>query len=197
MQNLGTKKRSWYQKGDLGQLDTSKKTSRYQKKTHPVILKPVGRIFEISDSNPIQRKCGKCGRLSHPRTLIFFSLLFWISLLFSFPRNSLLFCAFFPSFPRILGVRQRQKILAFMMVFLAVFQKSKEKKIRGKQGSEETPQNENAENAENADTKRGKCGKCGWLALMWLALGDPQCAFSLAIARAIWPERPRPTNKRV
>ena len=21
--------------------------------------------------------------------------------------------------------------------------------------------------------KRGKCGKCGWLALMWLALGDP------------------------
>ena len=33
----------------------------------PVILKPVGRIFEISDSNPIQRKCGKCGRPSHPR----------------------------------------------------------------------------------------------------------------------------------
>ena len=53
-----------------------------------------------------------------------------------------------------------------------------------KQGSEEIPQSqnaENAENAENADTKtrkmrtrkRGKCGKCGWLALMWLALGDP------------------------
>ena len=33
----------------------------------PVILKPVGRIFEISDSNPIQGKCGKCGRPSHPR----------------------------------------------------------------------------------------------------------------------------------
>ena len=39
--------------------------------------------------------------------LIFFSLPFWISLLFSFPRNSLLFGAFFRSFPRILGVRQR------------------------------------------------------------------------------------------
>ena len=33
----------------------------------PVILKPVGRIFEISDSNPIREKCGKCGRPSHPR----------------------------------------------------------------------------------------------------------------------------------
>ena len=33
----------------------------------PVILKPVGRIFEISDSNLIQGKCGKCGRPSHPR----------------------------------------------------------------------------------------------------------------------------------
>ena len=29
------KKRSRYQKGDLGHLDTTKKTSRYQKKTHP------------------------------------------------------------------------------------------------------------------------------------------------------------------
>ena len=28
----------------------------------PVIIKPVGRIFEISDSNPIRGKCGKCGR---------------------------------------------------------------------------------------------------------------------------------------
>ena len=27
----------------------------------PVTVKPVGRIFEISDLNPIQRKCGKCG----------------------------------------------------------------------------------------------------------------------------------------
>ena len=32
----------------------------------PVIIKPVGRIFEISDSNRIRGKCGKCG-LSHPR----------------------------------------------------------------------------------------------------------------------------------
>ena len=32
------KKRSRYQKGDLGHLDTTKKTSRYQKKTHPISL---------------------------------------------------------------------------------------------------------------------------------------------------------------
>ena len=64
-------------------------------------------------------------------------LVFWISLLFAFLRNSLLFCAFFPSFPRILGVRQGLKILVFLVVFLAVFQKSKEKKIRdGSDGSD-------------------------------------------------------------
>ena len=33
----------------------------------PVITKPVGRIFEISDSNPIRRKCGKCGRPLSPQ----------------------------------------------------------------------------------------------------------------------------------
>ena len=33
----------------------------------PVIIKPVGRIFEISDSNPIRRKCGKCGRSLSPQ----------------------------------------------------------------------------------------------------------------------------------
>ena len=27
----------------------------------PVTIKPVGRIFKISDANPIRRKCGKCG----------------------------------------------------------------------------------------------------------------------------------------
>ena len=33
-------------------------------------------------------------------TLIFFSLLFLISLLFAFPRNSFFFCTFLPSLPR-------------------------------------------------------------------------------------------------
>ena len=34
----------------------------------PVIIKPVSRIFEISDSNLIQGKHGKCGRsLSHQK----------------------------------------------------------------------------------------------------------------------------------
>ena len=31
-----------------------------------VIIKPVGRIFEISDSNPIWGKCRKCGRSLSP-----------------------------------------------------------------------------------------------------------------------------------
>ena len=33
----------------------------------PVILKPVGRIFEISDSKPIRRKRGKCGKSLSPQ----------------------------------------------------------------------------------------------------------------------------------
>ena len=42
-------------------------TPEHPSHLRPVILKPVGRIFEMSDSNPIQGKCGKCGRPSHPR----------------------------------------------------------------------------------------------------------------------------------
>ena len=33
----------------------------------PVILKPVGRIFENSDSKPIRGKCGKCGKSFSPQ----------------------------------------------------------------------------------------------------------------------------------
>ena len=33
----------------------------------PVTIKPVGRIFEISDSNPIRGKFGKCGRSLSPQ----------------------------------------------------------------------------------------------------------------------------------
>ena len=33
----------------------------------PVILKPVGRIFEISDLKPIRRKRGKCGKSLSPQ----------------------------------------------------------------------------------------------------------------------------------
>ena len=33
----------------------------------PVILKPVGWIFEISDLTPKRRKCGKCGRCLSPQ----------------------------------------------------------------------------------------------------------------------------------
>ena len=83
----------------------------------PVILKPVGRIFEISDSKPIQGKCGKCGRPSHPR--------------------------------KTKGLRR--------------FHRTKTRKTRKMR--------------KMRTRRRGKCGKCGWLALMWLALGDPHKCF--------------------
>ena len=41
--------------------------------------------------------------------------------LFGILQNDLRFRAFFPPFPRILGVRQAEEILAFLVVFLAVF----------------------------------------------------------------------------
>ena len=85
----------------------------------PVILKPVGRIFEISDSNPIQGTCGKCGRSLTPQ------------------KNR--------------GLRR--------------FHRTKTRKTRKMR----TP-------------KRGKCGKCAWLALLWLALGDPQWYFPAKFA---------------
>ena len=75
------------------------------------------------------------GSLDGPNLLF---LSFLVSLPFSFARNSLRFRAFFPSFPRILGVRQAEEILAFLVVFPAVFQKGKEKKIRGWPDSRES-----------------------------------------------------------
>ena len=35
----------------------------------PVITKPVGQIFQISDSNPIRGKCGKCRRSLSPQKI--------------------------------------------------------------------------------------------------------------------------------
>ena len=43
----------------------------------------------------------------------------------------------FPSFPRISGVWRAKEILAFLVVFLAVFQKGKEKKIRARMSGKE------------------------------------------------------------
>ena len=83
----------------------------------PVIIKPVGRIFEISDSNPIRRKCGKCGRPLSPY------------------KNK--------------GLRRLHRAKA-----------RKTRKMR-----------------KMRTRKRGKRGKCGWVALMWLALGDPHLTF--------------------
>ena len=54
---------------------------------------------------------------------------FWFSLPFPFQGIPCDFERFSPSFPRIFGVRQAEEILAFLVVFLAVFQKGKEKKI--------------------------------------------------------------------
>ena len=82
-----------------------------------------------------------CWGLSHPRVFRkradkgisgpWSSLLFGISLLFLLQGTSLLFGAFFPSFPGILGVQHGEKILAFLAGFPCFFQKMKESKIRG------------------------------------------------------------------
>ena len=66
------------------------------------------------------------------KTLIFLSLLFWISLFFSSQGISLLFWAFFPFFPGILGVRHGEKILAFLGGFPCFFHKKQGKEDQGK-----------------------------------------------------------------
>ena len=85
-----------------------------------------------------------------------FPCLFGIPCFFLKTRNSLSFWAFFPSFPRILGVRLGRKFLAFSVVFLAFYRKSKERKIRAaiERGcfSEPKPNSE-----ESAFCKRGAC----------------------------------------
>ena len=60
-------------------------------------------------------------------TQIIFSCLFGF-LYFCFPRNPLLFLTVFPSFPKILGVRKRRKILAFFVVFLVFSKKARKRK---------------------------------------------------------------------
>ena len=57
-------------------------------------------------------------------------LAFLVFLAFFLFKEFLAILSVFPSFPRILGVRQAEEILAFLVVFLAVFQNGKEKKIR-------------------------------------------------------------------
>ena len=77
----------------------------------PVILRPVGRIFEI-DSRPI---CGKCGRSLSPQknNPDLPILAFFVFLAFFVLRFSLLFGAFLLSFPRISRGSAERKILAF------------------------------------------------------------------------------------
>ena len=50
-------------------------------------------------------------------------LAFLVFLAFFLFKEFLAIWSVFPSFPRILGVRQAEEILAFLVVFLAVFQK--------------------------------------------------------------------------
>ena len=61
--------------------------------------------------------------------LLFLAFLLLLAF-FLFKEFLAILSVFCPSFPRILGVRQAEEILAFLVVFLAVFQKGKEKKIR-------------------------------------------------------------------
>ena len=65
--------------------------------------------------------------VAHPDLLFLAFLVFLAFFLF---KEFLAILSVFPSFPRILGVRQAEEILAFLVVFLAAFQKGKEKKIR-------------------------------------------------------------------
>ena len=65
--------------------------------------------------------------LTYPDLLFLAFLDFLAFLLFE---EFLAFLSVFPFFPRILGVRKRRKILAFLVVFLAFSPKTKEKKIR-------------------------------------------------------------------
>ena len=71
----------------------------------------------------------EAAKLAHPngRKEMFPNLLFLAFFLF---KEVLTILSVFPSVPRISGVRQAEAILAFLVVFLAVFQKGKEKKIR-------------------------------------------------------------------
>ena len=78
---------------------------------------------------PVFGSDGSSGERASP--LIFQSLLFWISLLFSFARNSLLFWAFSSSFPGISGGRRREKSLRFWWFSLFFFYQPK------KQGKED------------------------------------------------------------
>ena len=61
-------------------------------------------------------------------SLIFFAFL--VSLPFFFSRNSLKFLSVFRFFPKDFRGSATLEILAFLVVFLAVFQKGKEKTIR-------------------------------------------------------------------
>ena len=65
----------------------------------------------------------------HNPDLLFLAFLDFL-VFFCFFQELLASLSVFPSFPRILGVRKRWKILAFLVVFLAFSRKSKEKKIR-------------------------------------------------------------------
>ena len=61
--------------------------------------------------------------------LLFLAFLVFLAFLLVF-KQFLAILSFFPSFPRILGVRQAEEILAFLVVFLAVFQNLKARKRR-------------------------------------------------------------------
>ena len=83
----------------------------------------------ISKSTSSVLKSRKLTKKFSTSTLSFLSLFFGNSLFFSSVRNSLFFCAFFPSFPGILGFGRDKKSL-FWWVFLAIFPKNKERKDR-------------------------------------------------------------------
>ena len=111
------------------------------------------------------------------KSLIFLSLLFGISLLFSLQGISLLFGAFLPSFPGILGVRGREKILVFLGGFPCFSQKSRKRRsgMRKVIGSAKIPAIENAMILSPAiSDQRSKCTKIQLQFVVFKArLGEP------------------------
>ena len=92
----------------------------------PVKIRPVGWIFRILEFGPLEAKTRKM-RIQNADCLspdlLDFSLLFSISLLFSFARNSLFFLIVFPLFPRNFRASEERKNPCFLDGFPCLFQK--------------------------------------------------------------------------
>ena len=134
----------------------------------PVILKPVGRIFEISDSSPIRGKCGQCGRASHPRnipsdTKLLLTKNYSKIIIFEKLRISRVIPRKSPSFPKILRVQTRLKITKnnSQGIIFVIISCQKNKGLRRFRGAK---RRRTWKMRKMRTRKRGKCGNVAdWL----------------------------------